>query len=165
MTTTLASPILYDALTQLESTDENVILQRLYDRDQTLFVALTGLQAIENDLFYQFGRMDGIDARIKSLNSIINTIINSFYLDIDGNGIVPDNFLYFQQLISDLKRNINAINSVSGGIINWLGIQKAVQPVADHLKKLEDLDLLIQEKLNYVYGKWDVNPEDDILSL
>jgi hypothetical protein len=37
--------------------------------------------------------------------------------------------------------------------------------VADHLKKLEDLDLLIQEKLNYVYGKWDVNPEDDILSL
>ena len=82
MATTLPSPILYDALTQLESTDENVILQRLYDRDQTLFVALTGLQAIESDLFYQFGRMDGIDARIKSLNSIINTIIKYSNLEI-----------------------------------------------------------------------------------
>jgi hypothetical protein len=165
MPTSLPSPILYDSLTQLEASDENVILQRLFDRDQTLLVALTELQAIEEDLFYQFGRMDGIDARIKSLNSIINTIINSFYLDIDGNGLVPDNFLYFQQLISDLKRNINAINAVSGGIINWLGVQKAVQPVADRLKQLEDLDLLIHEKLNYIYGKWDVNTEDDILSL
>lgn len=165
MPATLPSPLFYTALTQLKDVDENVILQRLYDRDQTLLTELLALQNIREDLFYQFGRLDGIDIRIKSLNAIINSIITSFYLDIDGNGIVPDNYLFFQQLIADLKQNINAINSVTGGIVNWLGVQGAVQPVADRLKQLEDLDLLIKEKVNYIYGKWDVNVADDILSL
>ena len=165
MPVVLPAPIFYTALTQLKDVDENVILQRLYDRDQELLNGLVALNSVREDLFYQFNRLDGIEFRLKSLNSIINTIINSFYLDIDENGLVPDNLDYFRELIADLKRNINAINSITGEIVNFLGVQKAVQPVADHLKKLEDLDILIREKVNYIYGKWDVNIADDILSL
>jgi hypothetical protein len=165
MTTTLSPPILFTALTQLQSEDENVILQRLYDRDQELLTGLLELMTIRADLFAQFGRVDTVEQRLRSMNSVINAIINSFYLDIDENGIVPDNYDFFLTLIADLKRNINSINAVVGGIVNFLNVQSLVGPLADRLAVLEDLDILIREKLNYIYGKWDVNPADDILSL
>jgi hypothetical protein len=69
------------------------------------------------------------------------------------------------KLIQDLKSNINSINSVVGGIVNYLNIQALVGPLGERLSQLEDLDILIKEKLNYIYGKWDINPNDDILSL
>jgi nitrogen regulatory protein PII-like uncharacterized protein len=165
MAVTLPAPILYSALTQLQDTDENVILQRLYDRDEALLNALSVLQGTQADLTLQFARFDDIEARMRSINNIINAIIAGFYLDIDQNGIVGDNYAFFKQLISDLKSNINAINTVSGGIINFLGVQEAVQPVADHLARLDRLDSLIQDKLNYIYGKWDVDPADDLIAV
>lgn len=165
MPLTLPTPILYDGLTQLLDLDENVILQRLYDRDQALYVALVELQGIREDLFTQFQRLDDVEGRVRGINNILNAIISSFYLDIDQNGIVGDNYAFFIQLISDLKANINAINAVTGGIVNFLGIQQQIQPVADHVARLQDLDTLIQTKLDYIYGKWDVDPADDILSI
>lgn len=163
MAVTLPAPILYSALTQLQDADENVILQRLYDRDVALLNALSILQGTRADLIGQFARFDDIEARMRTLGNIINAIIAGFYLDIDKNGIVADNYGFFKQLISDLKANINSINTVSGGIINFLGVQEAVQPVADHLARLERLDSLIQDKLAYIYGKWDVDPADDLI--
>ena len=165
MATTLPSPILYTALTQLQAEEENVILQRLFDRDQTLLTALLALTSIRTDLFAQFDRVDVVEQRIRSLNSVINSIITSFYLDIDGNGIVPDNYAFFTQLIQDLRSNINSINSLVGGIVNFLNIQALVGPLSERIAQLEDLDILIKEKLNYIYGKWDIDPADDILSL
>lgn len=165
MPVTLPAPILYTALTQLQDEDENVILQRLYDRDETLLAAFESLQEIREDLLAQFARFDDIEARIRSLGNVINAIIAAFYQDIDGNGIVPDNYAFFNQLIADLKSNINAINAVTGGIVNFLGVQEAVSPVAEHLARLQGLDTLIKEKLEYIYSKWDIDPDDDVLSL
>lgn len=165
MATTLPPALLYTALTQLQADDENVILQRLHDRDQTLLTALLALTSIKSDLFAQFDRVDTIEQRLRSMNSVINSIITSFYLDIDQNGIVTDNYDFFMKLIADLKRNINSINAVVGGIVNFLNIQALVGPLSDRLAVLEDLDILIKEKLAYIYGKWDINPDDDILSL
>ena len=165
MAVTLPAPILYSALTQLQDTDENVILQRRYDRDETLLNALTVIQGVENDLTLQFARFDDIEARMRSISNQINAIIAGFYLDIDQNGIVSDNYAFFKQLILDLKQNINAINDVSGGIINFLGVQAAVQPVADHLARLDGLDSLIKNKLDYIYGKWDIDPADDLIAV
>lgn len=165
MPTTIPDPILYTSLTQLQAEDENVILQRLYDRDQALLNGLLALMTIRADLFVQFERVDVVEARIRSLNAVINAIISSFYLDIDGNGVVPDNYDFFMKLIQDLKSNINSINAVVGGIVNFLNIQALVGPLGERLAQLEDLDILIKEKLNYIYGKWDINPNDDILSL
>jgi hypothetical protein len=165
MAVTLPAPILYSALTQLQDTDENVILQRLYDRDVALLNALSVIQGTQADLTLQFARFDDIEARMRAINNQINAIIAGFYLNIDGNGIVSDNYAFFKQLILDLKANINAINSVSGGIVNFLGVQEAVQPVADHLARLDRLDSLIQDKLAYIYGKWDVDPADDLIAV
>lgn len=165
MALTLPVQILYDALTQLQDVDENVILQRLYDRDVALLNALSVLQDTREDLIAQFARFDDIEARMRSISNIINAIIAGFYLDIDQNGIVGDNYAFFKQLILDLKSNINAINSVSGGIINFLNVQAAVQPVADHQARLEALDSLIRTKLDYIYGKWDVDPADDLIAV
>lgn len=165
MAVTLPPQILYSALTQLQDTDENVILQRLYDRDVTLLNALSVLQNTREDLIAQFNRFDDIEGRLRAINNQINAIIAGFYLDIDQNGVVADNYAFFKQLILDLKANINAINEVSGGIINFLGIQAAVQPVADHLDKIDSIDGLIQTKLDYIYGKWDVDPADDLLAV
>lgn len=165
MTVTLPVPLFYTGITQLLDDDENVLLQRLYDRDQTLYVALVELQTIREDLFAQFLRLDDVEGRVRGLNNILNAIISSFYLDIDQNGIVGDNYAFFVQLIADLKTNINSINAVTGGIINYLSIQAQISPVAERVAKLEDLDSLIEDKLNYIYGKWDVNPNDDILSI
>jgi hypothetical protein len=165
MPVTLPAPILYSALTQLQDEDENVILQRLYDRDETLLAAFNALNEIREDLIAQFARFDDIEARIRSLGNIINSIIAAFYQDIDDNGIVPDNYAFFNQLISDLKLNLNAINAVTGGIINFLGVQTAVTPVSEHLARLQGLDNLIKDKLNYIYSKWDIDPNDDLLSL
>jgi len=165
MATTIPDPILYTALTQLQSEDENVILQRLYDRDQALLNGLLALNSIRADLFAQFDRVDVIEARIRSMNAVINAIITSFYLDIDGNGSVPDNYAFFSTLIQDLRSNINSINAVVGGIINFMNVQALVGPLATRLSVLEDLDILIKEKLAYIYGKWDINPSDDILSM
>jgi hypothetical protein len=165
MPVTLPSPILYSALTQLQDADENVILQRLYDRDEALLNELNILLGTREDLVSQFNRFDDIEARMRSISNIINAIIAGFYQDIDQNGIVPDNYAFFKQLILDLKANINAINGVTGGIINYLNVQATVQPVADHLARLESLDSLIQNKLNYIYGKWDVDPADDLLAV
>ena len=165
MAVTLPAPILYSALTQLQDTDENVILQRLYDRDVALLNALSVIQGTQADLTLQFARFDDIEARMRVINNQINAIIAGFYLNIDGNGIVGDNYAFFKQLILDLKANINAINSVSGGIVNFLGVQEAVQPVADHLARLDRLDSLIQDKLAYIYGKWDVDPADDLIAV
>lgn len=165
MAVVLPAPIFYTALTELQDTDENVILQRLIDRDETLLAALNTLVAVREDLLLQFARFDDIEGRLRSLNNQINAIIAGFYLDIDGNGIVGDNYAFFKQLIADLKANINSINSVTGGIINFVNVQAAVQPVADHLARIQDLDDLIQTKLDYIYGKWDVNPADDLISV
>jgi hypothetical protein len=165
MAVTLPLPILYSALTQLQDADENVILQRLYDRDEALLNALSVLLNTREDLILQFARFDDIEARLRSISNQINAIIAGFYLNIDQNGIVADNYAFFKQLILDLKANINAINEVSGGIINFLGVQEAVQPVADHQAKLESLDSLIQTKLDFIYGKWDVDPADDLIAV
>jgi hypothetical protein len=162
---TLPVPLFYDGTTLLLDADENVILQRLYDRDQVLYTELVALQNIREDLFAQFDRLGDVEARINSINAILNTIITSFYLDIDENGAVPDNLAFFQNLIADLRRNINAINAVAGGIVNFLGIQQALAPVAERVDQLDDIDRLIKTKLDYIYGKWDVDPSDDILSL
>lgn len=165
MPVTLPDPLFYSGLTQLQDEEENVILQRLYDRDAALLAAFTTLNDIREDLLAQFARFDDIEARIRSLGNIINAIIAAFYQNIDGNGIVSDNYAFFNQLIADLKLNLNAINAVTGGIINFLGVQNAVSPVAEHLARLQGLDNLIKDKLEYIYGKWDVDPADDVLSL
>jgi len=165
MALTLSPQILYTALTQLQDVDENVILQRLYDRDEELLNALSVLQNTREDLIAQFARFDDIENRIGSINNIINAIIAGFYEDIDGNGIVPDNYAFFKQLILDLQANINAINDVSGGIINFLKVQETVQPVADHLARLQSLNTLIQTKVDYIYGKWDIDPADDLIAV
>lgn len=165
MAITLPAPLFYNGTTLLSDVDENVILQRLYDRDQALYTELVSLQNIREDLFAQFDRLGDVENRVNSINAILNTIITSFYLDIDENGFVPDNFAFFQNLIADLRRNINSVNAVAGGIVNFLGIQQALQPVADHIDRLDDLDRLVKTKLDYVYGKWDIDPSDDILSL
>jgi hypothetical protein len=162
---TLPVPLFYNGTTLLLDADENVILQRLYDRDQALYAELVALQNIREDLFAQFDRLGDVEGRINSINAILNTIITSFYLDIDENGFVPDNLTFFQDLIADLRRNINAINAVTGGIVNFLGIQEALAPVAEHVDQLDDLDRLVKTKLDFIYGKWDVDPSDDILSL
>jgi hypothetical protein len=165
MAVTLPLPILYSALTQLQDTDENVILQRLYDRDETLLNALSVLLNTKEDLVAQFARFGDIENRLRSISNQINAIIAGFYLDIDQNGVVGDNYTFFKRLITDLKSNINAINDVSGGIINFLGVQAAVQPVADHQARIESLDSLIQTKLDFIYGKWDVDPADDLIAV
>jgi len=123
------------------------------------------LQGIREDIFTQFARLDDVEGQLGNLNSILNTIIVSFYQDINPNGVIPDNYAYFIQLIADLQANINSINAVSGGIINFLGIQQQLTPLAVHVSQLDDLDSLIQTKLDYIYGKWDVDPNDDILSV
>lgn len=164
MSITLPVPILY-TIQQLLADDENVILQRLFDRDQALLDALTTLQNTREDLLVQFGRLDDLTIRIRALNSIIDTIIKSFYLQINPDGIVPDNLTFFKQLIKDLASNINSINMVTAQIVRYQDVQAAIIPVATTLDRLDQLDGLIQAKLAYVFGKWDINPLDDIFSL
>ncbi len=164
MSVTLLPPLFYTGLTLLQDSDENVILDRLVARDEALLAALNGLQVIREDLLGQFARLDDVENRISGLNNILNAIIGSFYLDIDQNGVVGDNYAFFIQLIDDLQQNINAINAVTGGIINFLGIKEQLLPVTEEIAKLNQLDTLIKTKLDYIYGKWDIDIADDILS-
>lgn len=158
-------PALLYTTQQLESSDENAILQRLYDRDGQLLTALLEIQGTREDLLAQFARLDGIESRVQALNNIIDTIIASFYGDIDENGNVADNLAFFTQLIKDLKDNINSINAVSADIVRYSDVEAKVTPIAERLARLEDLDRLIQAKTDFIYGKWDVNASDDIFSV
>jgi hypothetical protein len=163
MPVTLPAEILYTTQ-QLLADDENVILQRLYDRDAALLTGLNGLVAIREDLVAQFERLPDLEARWQSLSQVIDTIIRSFYGDIDGNGNVTDNLAFFHQLITDLRENINSINSVTAGIVRYEDVQDAVIPVITKLDQIADVDILIQSKLDHIYGKWDIDPADDIFS-
>jgi hypothetical protein len=163
MPVTLPATILYTT-EQLLAEDENVILQRLYDRDAALLTALNDLVGIREDLVAQFERLPDLEARWQSLSRIIDTIIRSFYGDIDADGNVPDNLDFFHQLIADLRDNVNSINSVTAGIVRYDDVEAAVIPVVTKLDQIADVDRLIQSKLDFIYGKWDIDPADDIFA-
>lgn len=165
MSITLSTPLYYDALSKLLLDDENPILNRLYDRDEELLEALTGVQETREDLYVQFGRVGALEALLESISRQIDAIIASFYLDIDENGNVADNYDFFAQLIADLKAGLVDLDRLTSSIIRFNDIRALLGPIQERISQIEDLDNLVKEKLDYIYGKWDVNPEDDIISV
>ena len=162
---TLPEPLFYTALSLLSLDDEDEILQRLFDRDEALLVALQEIQGTREDLFAQFGRVSNLESVLDGLSRQIDAIIASFYLDIDENGNVADNYEFFQRLIQDLVKGLKDLDRLTAQIIRFEEIKALVLPIQARLGQLEDLDTLIETKLDFIYGKWDVNPDDDIFSV
>jgi len=162
---TLPAPTFYTALSLLDLSDEDDILQRLFDRDEALLTALTEIQATREDLFVQFGRVSNLESLLDGLSRQIDAIIAAFFLDIDENGVVADNYAFFQRLIQDLVKGLEDLDRLTAQIIRFEEIKALLIPIRGRLGQLEDLDTLIGTKLDYLYGKWDVNPNDDIFSV
>lgn len=167
MPTTLPTPRFFEATDRLVLEDENEILERLYERDEALLLDLLTIQTVRDELLGEFSRLDDLNERWRYLNRVIDNILAAFFRDIQGNGVqdFQDNVDFFMQLVQDLKRSIAAAEELSAEIIRYDDIQTALLPVDQRIAQLENLDLLIQDKLNFIYGKWDINPEDDILSV
>lgn len=163
MPVTLPPPIYYDALAKLEAEDENVILAALYARDQALYNALVTILQTNQDLYTQFNLVQDLTSRIIGLNQTINGILAAFNINLGLGGTPTDQYAGFAQLIAELKANIGYAETLSAGIIQLANIQAALVPVTTVLNQLDDLDLLIQVKLDYIYGKFNVDPADDIL--
>jgi len=163
----LPLPLWVSSLMRLVAADENQILQRLYERDECLLQDLQALQATRDDLLQQFVRLDDVEARWRALNEIINQIVRSFYLDLNGDGATDwdGDVDYFVRLIADLKASITSCEELTAGIIRYNDIQDLLRPEVQRLNQVEDLDRLIREKLRYIYARWDVDPSDDILSV
>lgn len=165
--TNMPPPIWVSALMRLFAADENQILQRLYERDECLLQDLQALQLTRDDLLQQFVRLDDVESRWRALNEIINQIVRSFYLDLNGDGTAEwdGDVDFFVRLIRDLKASLGACEELTAGIIRYRDIQDLLRPEVQRLNQLEDLDRLIREKLRYIYARWDVDPQDDILSV
>lgn len=165
MPTVLPAALFLTTLSHLELSDENTILQRLYDRDEALLTDLLILQQTRDDFTDQFQRLADLEGRFNDLNQTIDNIIRTFYQDLDGDGDPLNNVTYFVNLIADLQATIGHAEALSADIIRFDDIQALLAPVGAKLAQLDDLDELIRTKLSYIYGKWDINPADDILSV
>lgn len=163
MPVTIPPPIYYDAVSKLEAMDENVILAALFARDEALLAALNVIVTTREDLFTQFNRVEDLTARIAKLNQQVDGILNAFLIDLDGNANPVDNYAFFAQLIADLKANLGFAETLSAQIIRFSDIQAKLAPVNAKLDQLADLDALIKVKTDYVYGKFSVDPSDDVL--
>ena len=162
---TLSTPLWYTALTRLKASDENTILQRLYDRDEELLTDLQAIQALREDLLDQFQRLDNLEGLFQGLNQTIDMIIRAFFEDLDGDDDYTNNTTFFVELIQNLSTNIDALHLLSSQIIRYEELKEQFLPYGERFDQLDDLDTLIKNKLDYIYGKWDVNPNDDILAI
>ncbi len=160
----LPTAILFDAATQLELGDENPILERLAARDEALLAAILVLQKTREDLFAQFGRVAGVESQLESINRQIDAIISAFLLDIDGDGNPLNNFEFFVELIKDLEQALVDLDRLSAQIIRFDDIKALLIPIAEKIEQIEDTDRLIVTKLDHIYGKWNINPLDDIFA-
>ena len=167
MATILPDPLFYTTLDRLLLEDENLILQRLYDRDAALLSDLTTIQGTREDLLDEFARVDDLEKRWGALNKVRDNILASFYQDISGAGVTDfdDNVEFFVNLIQQLKQNLGKVEELTSQIIRYAELRQELDPVVQRIVQLEDLDKIIKTKVDYIYGKWDVNPSDDILSL
>jgi hypothetical protein len=163
MPVVLPLPIYYDSLAKLDADDENVILAALYARDQALFTALTTILQTNEDLYTQFNLVGDLTSRIIALNQTINGILAAFNINLGLGGTPTDQYQGFAQLIADLKANLGYAETLSATIIRLSDIQAAIVPVNVAIAQLDDLDSLIQIKLDYIYGKFNVDVNDDIL--
>lgn len=165
MIVTLPVALLYTAATQLELDDENPILERLAERDDALLQAVLVLQQTREDLFSQFGRVSGVESQLESINNQIDAIITAFLLDIDEDGNPTNNFEFFEELIKDLQQALVDLDRLSAEIIRFDDIKALLIPVEAKIEQIEDVDRLIQTKLDHIYGKWNINVEDDIFAV
>lgn len=166
MPITLPSPLWISSVMRLRASDENPILQRLYERDEALLNELQAVANTREDLFQQFGRLDDLEKRWKTLNEIINKIVATFYTDLNEDGVADwdGDVEFFRKLIRDLKDALSFVDQLSTQIIRYQDIQDLLLPEVERINQIEDLDRLVRYKLAFIYNRWDVDPQDDILS-
>lgn len=167
MPVTLPPPIWVTSVIRLLASDENQILERLFQRDEVLLQGLQQIAATREDLFQQFARMDDVERRWQDLNRIINQIVATFYVDLNDDGVADwfGDVEYFRKLIADLKDALSFADGLTAEIIRFRDIQELLNPEIERINQIADLDRLVRYKLAYIYGRWDIDPEDDILSV
>lgn len=167
MPVTLPPPLWVSSVIRLLAADENQILERLFQRDEALLQGLQTIAATREDLFQQFNRLDDVERRWQELNRLINQIVSTFYVDLNEDGVTDwfGDVEYFRKLIADLKNALTFVGELTSQIIRFRDIQELLNPEITRLNQIEDLDRLIRYKLAYIYGRWDIDPQDDILSV
>lgn len=167
MPVTLPPPLWVTPVIRLQASDENQILQRLYERDELLRQELLILGGVREDLFQQFGRLDDVERRWRRLNQTINQIVATFYADINEDGATDwdGSVDFFMRLIRDLKSALTSVEELTEQIIRWQDIRSLLTPEVVRINQIADLDRLVRLKLQYIYGRWDVDDQDDILSV